>query len=530
MRLDNLAYSIFKTLKFELFSTLDYKKNILTSDEKREYFKIRFTEINLNQYSNIDNISYLLDKSSFFSEYNSNNSFDFETFIFDIGNWRDYQLEDLYLIGEKKLRAKEYDVVFDILQMLFYSTEIMDKSKDVWHYPIDLMEKLSEDNIIQAGLIAYSLYINSQYSVNAYDNDKLRFKLYKYLITKINKERFTYLINLFNMLEEGDGSLVDFVIDKDEKEYLLKIYSGRNSVKKHNSSMLGDKTEIINYEFDNTKGIYHNFELLIKLELGYKKKLSNETLEKIGEMLNEKKISLFDDKRTFEVDKRSIYNILGRDLDKLILNDENHIEIGLLYYFDNRYYGNDIYYLDKLQSINNELFIKKYKQYITHNESSIDGKFIIKYLITDTDELNEEIVDTFFDRLTNLILYPIEETDEVFIAINLLLYFYNKIYDYPQNNMTPESLAVLFQLVDILELEITSIYDINEYQVSYYLISNGIIEKEQIIEVFQFRNSTNENIMYNSQLEVNKGEPSEYLEKLIIEKDEYGYLLTENHE
>lgn len=228
----NLSFIIFQEIKKEIYRFVQYGELNLVKEEIDLIFSHRYTSEKLKNNSNIENVEYLLDKSNFNSKFSREyNSFEFEKYMYDIGNWRDYQLKELLIIGENFLEVEMYEDVYKIIHMIYYASSIMDNKKDVRHYSYMLLIKVLECDLSIGLNMIYNLAKETSFEFNLMFSKEVEKKVCEFLLEEIKDKDFAFNINLLNKMKNNSDEFLGYLSNNKEIEYIEKFYEEKEKKK-----------------------------------------------------------------------------------------------------------------------------------------------------------------------------------------------------------------------------------------------------------------------------------------------------------
>ena len=450
--------------------------------------------------------------------HNENIFSDIINLMFSYGSYRDIQIWELENILDKLIETDkiDIDIFIDLMLISFNAINIMDRAKDVWQVPNELLKKYCDKvSPIEALSVFFSMYEMSDYDIREEDD------VFCYIYEKLNLKTYRkneLLYNYWNFIQrnmEYAFSDNDTYLKKCLKQSNRKQYAYiRNELIEHlkaNNSKL--KLDDISKAFNSKKKILKYIE---KPELNISKdnETKKEKVDTFEDLINKINSRNIDVKN---IEYRYILDILNklRDVNEVVkgfldMDSNYHINyiysnlkeqnfdfysinediiiaflVGI-YYRSTRYTGNMEYdeIFEEALSINRSKSIEMLKMYFKNdNNYTIGNKSgkIFKYLIEDKDvyKVCTSVVSLYYYRLPDFKsikrYWNIENFDKNDILINyLLLKIVHNNYA-RQISITNE--MVLVKLFEIKKIKFNKIFITNkdghdsiEYLYNYFLM------------------------------------------------------------
>lgn len=478
-------------------------------------------------------------------------------YMFSYGSYRDIQIWELEDILSRMISSQKinFDKFMKLITISYNAVERMDRAKDVWHIPNELLKTYSEKvSSIEAINIFFS-YLET-FNLDIRDKDEL----FSYLYENINKNESKKLKLFYNYWRFVNKNIdYQFISDNTELKKCIKISnkSEYNFIKANVLHILKNNDTILDYKkmdhcFKKKKYIINYIEEPLKNYEVVEKYTNSTYFNSLGALLKNIDNTYFDC-RTINYENL-IDNISkiknGNEIFELFIDIKNSYSLNYIYNilekngFDYEEYDKDIivnllvglYYrsrgyvsnmsydeiYEKALSISPTIareILEKYVIYDKNIELGRKSGKIFKYLIQDEliDELFNNIISMYFSRLPNCIEITRYWDLTTFKKSEILLnYFLIKLIN---NNNCNCSVAEEIFFIKIFELKDVKkiIYLKNEEGDSIFHISNYL--------KMYFRDLK---INYNAFLNYKKVKKSNIL-KFEMDNSKRGIILSEKY-
>ena len=490
--------------------------NVKSNNIKLEKDIVDLLKIKLDiRDSNAYNLRYIMTNYIIALLSGNDNENDFEyikQLMFSYGSYRDIQIWELSDIFDRLLYEKEMDSqrILKLYTVAYNAVKRMDRAKDVWHIPNELLEKYAEKvSSDQAMKILFNTLISSQESMREED------QLFSYIYERLTKKDCKRNEFLYNYWKYISGSIEYGVITKES--YLKKVIALANKneyeyikkevlqhIKSNKSSV-----DIKNVEkaFKNKKNIIDYEE---KRENPYKLNKANLTINNMKELItsiNENYIScdnisfesisniikgLSDEdeiiKSILEIGQFSsinrIFKILKNnsfEFDKYDTNIIITFLVGIYYRGNNNVsnMGDDDIYEEcmKIDPINSRRILEKYFEMDNDYEIGNKSGKIFKYLVPKSDiiDIFDNIINLYNKRLPNMesiigeFGYDLGDKNDI-----LLNYFMIKI----TQNKNDRRISTIDELI------LTNLVQVKKKKHIFYVNASTIYQSLNIIELY----------------------------------------------
>lgn len=458
--------------------------------------RLNTTTVNLlkceidNEESNSTNLRNIMTNyimSTLSGESEENELIKIKNLMFSYGSYRDIQIWELIDIFDRLLKEKEMnrEKFLKLYTIAYNAVDRMDRAKDVWHIPNELLEKYadnisSEDalkiffytlNITRGGMReddSLFSYIYERLELKDYKQNKILFNYWRYISGNIVygvKEKNTYLKKCLKNVNSSQFQYIkqEFLENIKNKELSLSIEDAKNIFK--------SKKNVIEYELksEEKKNIKENINIknIEDLILNINEKfisVRNITYESICNIINQLPNEDQIIKNILEINHFSSINYIYDTLEENKFDFEKYNSNKLITFLIGIYYrgnGNvanmeqDIIYEKCLQLDRIKTYEVLCKYFELDNDYQIGNKSgkIFKYLIEKEKIVNifDKIMNFYNWRLPNEKIikdsFPFNLGDKNDVLLN---YFIIKIIDNKRNNrISTLDELIMVKLLDV---------------------------------------------------------------------------------
>lgn len=216
-----------------IFDILTYGNFEINSDFIKRFVKYDYKNIFITEESsNSEVLKFEIDKAIILKKYlgikvDLNELQHYHSY----GSYRDSQIRDLISVAKMLVENDAdnlYEKIFKLVEMSFYATEIMERAKDVWDVPYEIINIYYKKDKIKAMIMIAHFYKITDFKFNYAEmftneilNDFLpnvddELKLLGYYTCLLNSNRVKYICEIWKI--EGFETEKDYVI----KEYIDK--------------------------------------------------------------------------------------------------------------------------------------------------------------------------------------------------------------------------------------------------------------------------------------------------------------------
>ena len=487
------------------------RNNIKLEEDTVDLLKIRLDSGD----SNASNLRYIMTNHIIASLAGYKNEDDFEyikQLMFSYGSYRDIQIWELSDIFDRLLAEKEMNNqrILELYTVAYNAVKRMDRAKDVWHIPNELLEKYAEKvSADKAMKILFNTLISNKDGIREDD------QLFSYIYEKLARKDFKRNEFLYNYWKYISGSIEYGIITKES--YLKKVLTLAN--KKEYEYIKNEVVQHIksNESSVNIKNIEEAFKNKINI-INYEEKRDNPcksnkanlTINNINELItriNENYISCSD------ISFESIINIINElnDEDEIIKNildikqfssinrifktlKDNSFEfhkydtnimitflVGIYYRGNSNVsnMGDDEIYEEciKLDPINSKRILEKYFEMDNDYEIGNKSGKIFKYLVPKKDIISifDNIINLYnkrlpgMERIISQFRYDLGDKNDI-----LLNYFMIKVVQNEKHR----------RISTIDELILTNLLQVKKEKNIFYIDATTICNSLNIIELY----------------------------------------------
>lgn len=436
-RHDDGITSTLSSIYFQIIYNIKFESVIIEHSALEDILiKHTYQQSNISEFEdNLNNyILYLI--SGEHSDFYFNNII---KYMFSYGSYMDIQiweLEDILsrLINSNKINLNKF---IDLVVISYNAIDRMDRAKDVWHIPNELIKKYSDQvSSIDALNVFFSLLETFDYDIR--DKDNLFAHLYENInANETKKLKFIYYYwrllnkNLLYQFQSNNTELKKCINYSNKKEF--------NFIKNNVLEAIKTGDYELNYDsilkkFVNKKSIINYIEIPTKIEKNTSTIIDSLQYQSFEELIidinqryvdcrnlnysnlieNIKKISNKDEMYNLFIginnsyDLYHIYEILeNNSFDYSVIDEDIAIELLVgIYYRSNGYVSNMSYdeIYEKALNISSSKANKTLKKYVSLDNNVVLGKKsgkIFKYLIDDNciEEIYKSVIEIYFSRL-----------------------------------------------------------------------------------------------------------------------------------
>lgn len=534
------------------------------------YMNSKSQESNISEL-NYNLINYILSiiSNNPNEEYKNNIS----NYMFSYGSYRDIQiweLEDVLsrMISSEKINLNKF---MKLISIAYNAVERMDRAKDVWHVPNELLKTYSDKvSSIEAINVFFSYLETFNFDIREKD------ELFSYLYENINKKESKKLKLLYNYWRFINQNIdYQFMSDDTELKKCIKNSnkSEYNFIKTNVLHILKNNDTKLNYEkiehcFSKKKFIINYIEEPSKnYEVVEEKYTNSINFDSLKDLLEKVDNSYFDCRtinyenlidninkikngdEIFELfikiknvsSLNYIYNMLEKNcFDYKKYDDDIIINLLVGLYYRSRGYVSNMSYdeiYEKALSLSSTMAQQILEKYIIHDnniELGMKSGKIFKYLIEEDviEELYNNIILMYFSRLPNCIKIKRYWNLTTFEKSEILLnYFLTKLLNDKVNyncSIAEEVFFIkIFELKDIKKI----VYMANEDGDSFFHILDYLkmYSIDLRINYNAFLNYKKVNVSNKFKFELNNSKTKVILSEIQLVNKELEELLTPNY-